>query len=474
MRQYSNKKELEGKILRRNDEILFGQFKFKVLKNSLYTESHFRRFFSSIELYDHKSFFKDYFGYTMDMTYHRMEFNTHHYAPLTKAVIALYDIYEKYLEEHPEEKEKEPEEVQEEKKKEFGIMDMIHLNPEGFIISKFNPFVLGKFAPDPKITFNFCPILWLTVLAFLICIPVAILKGIGFLAEVIGKILFMTIMLPIESMYIDSLEELENRMASLDAKPWYVRWEKYWEDYDKWLEKESKRTGEDRESVLREIELEKEELKAKKEEEKRKRKEKSWKIPEIKITFGEKFYKKSCEALDKMKDRVSGQKVLIKATQRFFGIVFTGIMAAAAYFVLHLISRLIIWLADIWSWAVIYEILYILGAIILAVGTLALTIYGLVALFKYLYEKIPSNSLFAKAMRVLIVLPCYYFFNVFFCQIICVSLLWNILCKTVFKGIGLFIASGFAGAFDIVKMYFGKTKNATCPGVIWVNKKNEK
>lgn len=362
-------------------------------------------------------------------------------------------------------------------------MHLVELNPDSIWI-KVDKFVLGKFAPDPDYMRNYCPFIWLTVCAFIILVPVAIVKFFWLILRGIGFIFEHLVLIPAEKAFLKAFEiDPDVRLDVLSENdfeeygswhrnlPWYVKRDHYSEAYERWIEEQILSRKMTRRQILAEfIKLHEERIEL---EKKRKaHQQMSWKMP--KATFIDKWADSIQNSFDdfmeKTRDVVQAQKMLIKATQRFIGLLVTIVIAAALYFVLNFISRGIIWLVNVWDWTVILTGLKFIGVAAAIVLGVILIILLAGKLFEWLKEVVPANNFVFRGVKLLIVTPLYFLFVVFLWKIVCVAFFWKILIKLIIVGFVLFIIRGILGVGPLFKSYFGQEYSVLCPGIKWVKK----
>ena len=469
---YRSFQELKGNVLSLHDQVHFGELRYVVYDTSLdLLGGNSRKIFNILKIHYRYEFASLIYGYEVE-TGDWPNSKEKDFVALTKLTLELFKMYEEQVSsgqiKEDEEKEKEVGTSEEEDSGD------ISLNPDGFFVSKFNPFVLGRFAPDPEVTFNYCPIMWLTALSFILLTPVLIFKIFKWTFIGLYRLFNYLITESLEDMFFESFNDIDKRISysSYNSKlPWYVQKSRFEEYLSRWFREESGSTGKTIDELRKEID----EIKAKRKKEieeisKRRKENFSWKLPKVEFTFHKRISDRVSSFVEKTKDTVAAQKMLIKYTQRFFGLLITGVLAAASYFLVHLIVRFFIWIVDIWDGTSILIRLKEIGMILLIVGLVIGVIALLIWFFKWLYKSIPSNSLFYKAVKYIIVMPFYYMFYGFVWKFVCVTFLWELLCKMCIFGLIMFMVDGFIGAGKIIGMYFGKTKKATCPGVKWVKK----
>lgn len=362
-------------------------------------------------------------------------------------------------------------------------MHLVELNPNS-IWMKINRFVLGRFAPDPDFMRNYCPYFWLTVCSCILLLPAVVVKLIWQIFVFFGFLFEHAVLLPAERAFFKAFQIDEDvRLDVLSSNdfegygrwhkdlPWYVNKDHYSDMFDAWIEQEMKSKKTSREDLLRklgEIFAERREL----EKQKKAAQQMSWKMP--KVTFidrwGDSLEESYDNFIEKTRDIVQAQKMLIKATQRFLGFVVSIAIAVAIYFALSLISRLIIWLSNIWSWEVILTGLKFIGFFVGVVIILIIAAISLKALFEWLIKIVPANNFFFKGVKIFIVTPLYFIFAIFLWKIVCVKFFWQILIKFLILGFVLFIVRGIIGVGPLFKSYFGQEYSSLCPGIKWVEK----
>lgn len=347
-------------------------------------------------------------------------------------------------------------------------LHLIELNPNSLFM-QLNRFVLGRFAPNPEMIVNYCPYFWLTIASFILLPVVGLVK-------LTARLILLIFILPLEKLFFESIEkEAKNRTRLLFSDgdlPWYVNDCRYFKFRDEWIEKEAKRRGMTCEQILEEIRKKREDLDILKRRKEESKKKMSWKMPNFE------FPKKLADYIDgsisnfmeKIRDTIAAQKMLIKFAQRFVGLLITAVFGVITYFLMNLLSRGILWSINIWGWPKILEgILYILASIAI-ICILVLVIWVLGRLFYWLEKVIPSDNFVFRALKVGIVVPLYYLFVVFIWKLIIVSFIWIIILKFLVGGSVLFIINGIVGIGPLFKKYFGQEYTGLCPGIKWVEK----
>ena len=353
-------------------------------------------------------------------------------------------------------------------------MHLRELNPDSIFI-KIDRFVLGRFAPDPEVMRNYCPYVWLTVAAVILLIPTAIVKLIWLIIQ--GGIVIIEYLLiePLERAFLNDFKVNQGKQIKViyEGKdlPWYVTREHYEYEYEKWISEEMAARNMTRGQILdklMEIFHQRREL----ERQRKASQQMSWKMP--KVNFIDRWVQSVDKSFDnfvaKTKDVILAQKMLIKATQRFLGLLLTLVIAAALFFVLNFMCRGIIWLYEIWDWAAIGRGTVIILILAVIVGLILLLLWGLGKLLTWLKKVIPANNLVFRGFKALVLTPLYFVFVVFLWKIICVAFLWEIVTKIVLWGFVLFLIRGVLGVGPLFKEYFGQEYKILCPGIKWVAK----
>jgi hypothetical protein len=354
-------------------------------------------------------------------------------------------------------------------------MHLKELNPDSVFI-KIDRFVLGRFAPNPEVMRNYCPYAWLTVAALILLIPVAIVKFLWLIVQ--GGVVIMEYLLiePLERAFLNDFKVNQDKQVKVICEegedlPWYVKREHYKELYEKWIAEEMAARNMTRGQIidkLMEIFKQRREL----ENQRKASQQMSWKMP--KVNFIDRWVQSVDKSFDnfvaKTKDVIMAQKMLIKATQRFLGLLLTLVIAAALFFVLNFMCRGIIWLYDIWDWAAIGRGTVLILILAVIIGLILLLLWGLGKLLTWLKKVVPANNLVFRGFKVLILTPLYFIFVVFLWKIICVAFLWEIVTKIVLWGFVLFLIRGVLGVGPLFKEYFGQEYKVLCPGIKWVAK----
>ena len=346
-------------------------------------------------------------------------------------------------------------------------------------------FILGGIAPTPENMFNLCPYFWLLVLSLLVTPVVAPLKLI-YLAfarmfDGLANLMDKLIILP-------SAERWEDGLSDLDVYQ-ILRWDKALQKFYKmahfkndnyhakelfayqwWRETYKMPVFENDDSPkkvygtytdefsewLKECELEYEALM---DEMSERELEKARKKAEYEENL-KKFRTGMDNIGDRVKDTVLSWKTLIKWTKRVVGLIVTGALLVATYFIVNYMGRGVLWLVDNWDWSIfLIVVLALAGA-----GALLLIIQLLKLWVDYIESKGAMNVWYVKGLYYLakgIYLPFRWVFYDFLWKWVLVNI-WYLIKRSARLVWGSLL--GFLGIFG---EYFGASYTDYCPGIDW-------
>lgn len=349
---------------------------------------------------------------------------------------------------------------------------------------KLIKFILGGIAPTPENMFNLCPYFWLLVFSLLVTPIVApiklILMGFVRMADGLADLMDKLIILPSAERWEDGLTDLDvyqilqwdkelqkfYKLAYFKGEAFHKKekfaynwWRKtykmpvfeedspekvygtYTDEFSEWINECQK----EYDRILDEM-SERDAEKAKKKEE------------------YEENLKKFRTGMDNLGDRIKGAvlswKTLIKWTKRVVGLIVTGALLVATYFVVNYMGRGVLWLVDNWDWTIF--LIVILAIAGLATGALIMHLLKMWA--DYIESKGAMNVWYTKGLYYLILgvfLPFKWIFYSFLWKWVLVNI-WYL----IKRGARLVWGSllGFLGIFG---EYFGASYTDYCPGIEW-------
>jgi len=168
---------------------------------------------------------------------------------------------------------------------------------------------------------------------------------------------------------------------------------------------------------------------------------------------------------------------IVKWTKRMFGLIITGTILVAVYFIVSWSSQFILWLTEIitqehlmWALAIVIVIGVLVGFGIGLWYVIKSTFSWLYDLFTRLYDlfTIKSDSALAKASLYLIVYPIKYL--VWYpIKFIFYHFLWKLICVRVVAGLSVAIWNALFESSGIFGEYFRRSKGDMCPVIEWVD-----
>lgn len=352
---------------------------------------------------------------------------------------------------------------------------------------KLMRFILGSAAPTPQNMHNLCPYFWLLIFSMLVSPIVAPLKLIWkvfvWLLEGLATFVENTMIIPACESYEENLSDMDlyqiidwdmklkklyasyhnvdNAFSSERKKSAYKIWEErygkkvfesgeisyygnYTDEFQDWREKMRKEYDSlqeeirERQAIRREAEMRYE--------------EKMSKFRDGMDAFGDRivnFFK-----------TMKSWKNIIKWTKRVVGLIVTGTLLVATYFIVNFIGRGVLWLIEHWDW----ETVAIAGGVILVIGIIAGLVLLLRAFVYYVAEhgmKLWIVKIIYWPIYILVWWPLKIVFYHFLVQIIAINAWYFIR-----RGARLVWGSilGFLGIFG---EYFGASYTDYCPGIEW-------
>jgi len=349
--------------------------------------------------------------------------------------------------------------------------------------------VLGEAAPTPQNMHNLCPYFWLFIFSLLTCWVVVPFKYIG---KAVIKVFSWLDILIENSLIYNMANHWFNNLAYYDL---YKYWD-YRDHYDtintkyakqlnlsgkydtqglvkKYYEKEtgSKATDKDGnntsefkkwlEKIKNEYHTRVKANEAKSDIAWQKKRQFERKMENFRENIGDK--------VESIGDTISSWKNIIKWTKRATGAIITVIGLVLTYFIVNLLSNVILTFVD-WclvnvTWVNTLFVLQILGLVLAFIGVIILFIIGINAWKKYIDKKGALTLWYIKYPYYLVYgilyFPLKVVFYYFIWQIILVNLYYGII------GAAKMIGRGFVNFFGIFGQYFGASFGDYCPGLTW-------
>jgi len=349
-------------------------------------------------------------------------------------------------------------------------------------------FILGSAAPTPQNMHNLCPYFWLLVFSMLVTPVVVPLKLVWkvfvWLLEGFANFVERVLVIPACESYEENLSDLDLYQIiewDMKIKKIYAVYNKIDNDYSYERKQTAYKIWEKRhgsqvfgeggggmysrnytdEFIEWATEMQKEYEMVQAEARKR-REEKR----EAQLEYEEKM-SQFRDGMDALGDRISdffknmkSWKNIIKWTKRIVGLIVTGALLVATYFIVNFIGRGILWLVEHWDW----EVVGILGLVILGLAVFIGVILLLRAFVFYVAEhgmKLWIVKIIYWPLYIFVWWPLKIVFYHFLVQLIAINAWFFIR-----RGARLVWGSilGFLGIFG---EYFGASYTDYCPGIEW-------
>lgn len=371
---------------------------------------------------------------------------------------------------------------------------------------KLIKFVFGKMTPDPTTMVNLCPYFWILIASLFLVVFITPFKLLGWLL----KWIFEEIIASIERQEESRSRRWVSGLSKVEALELYSQATEGYEEYlrsrflripkriaektskwgllDKWarsqgynasdpdykekLEEAFKLVREERKTLLAELDGIRSE-KWKKDAEKRRCKEDRERKIEERMDSITNIFNPSIKKVKKaLTFKANDYTSIIKITKQFVGLLLTGILAVATFFLVQLTLWFIFWLINIWYWPNIVYFLGCFGAAIVIIAALV----GLAYLIQYLSEKAKEyredNDIIIWYVRPFIYLDIgtYSFGKFVFYypgRFIFYSFLWKCIVVGLIYGILKSFWNAIIKAIGIFGEYFGSSYTDYCPGIKW-------
>lgn len=367
-------------------------------------------------------------------------------------------------------------------------------------------YVLGDKAPGPHNMFNLCPYFWILIFCIFSSPFVFIAKAITFIVSSIVSTISKYLSDSLYVGYLKSLTEDEilalhkgygyikgNRWRNHYRAPFYINKEEsqivseWFKEYynintstsEGWksIFDKIKEIQEERIKIREEQQLREEELIQKNKIERIKKKDKLLKNLNF---INDKFdnliasVKESFSFLNKLNN--FNYSSIIKITKKFFGLLITLTIASGLYFILSGLIKFILFLIDIWNWAIILSALKYIGIGLGITIVLVLFIVGIIYLKEYISDKYKYGKkvflvelvkyIFLYPLYYVVALPIYFIFVKFLWELLIIRILY----KLILVSIGMFLKflfNSILSSTGIFGQYFKSTYSDLCPGIEW-------
>lgn len=376
-------------------------------------------------------------------------------------------------------------------------LKLIQLNSNAWHY-KLIKFMFGRILPEPKQLKNLCPYFWMLIASLLLCPIVGPIYFVIYLIkQVIGKFSnwmdkraeklmnrWIVNLSPIEAWdlfqfrgdilldrprFTEKFSDFSMLSKWASAQGIDTRDPKFWDNlkayFDQFKDERETREKEMRDELRRRYALktEKKQISRKKEIERREKMNA--------------FFEKIKQPFIKTKDAlvIKNYNQVIRVTKRILGLIVSGIVASALFFVVHGLIYVILKIANVWDGKVALDTLMTVGVIVSTILVIWAITWMFIKIGIYLkdqHEKgklvwwfVPfyyiSLTIFYVA-KFTVWYPVYFIVISFLWRFVCISILWGIL-----RGLGRGLIK-FTGIFG---EYFGSSYTDYCPGISWDEEK---